>query len=170
MAIHAGNPVDGDPSLFGSALKFSSFMCNESNGAPITISNTVKELAQASGIKIEDDRIACLSKQEEDFSKKMIKLLYDHWQDPDFDINKLCKILAMSKSQLYRNCIGVLGKPSNRLLRDFRLEQALQMLDSNKNISQTTFDCGFNNPSYFTKCFQKRYGIKPTDYRDVATE
>ena len=41
MAIHAGNPVDGDPLLFGSALKLSNFMCNESDGSLIKISHTV---------------------------------------------------------------------------------------------------------------------------------
>jgi len=136
MAIHAGNPVDGDPLLFGSALKLSNFMCNESDGSLIKVSHTVKELMQASAFKIDDKKIDCLSKPEESFLKKMIMLLYDHWQNPEFDIDSLCKTLLISKSQLYRKCMSVMRKSSNKLLREFRLEQAIQMLESSdKNIS-----------------------------------
>jgi len=44
------------------------------------------------------------------------------------------------------------------------LLQSLDLLKTDRNISQTTFDCGFSSPSYFTKCFQKRFGIQPLTY------
>jgi AraC-like DNA-binding protein len=32
------------------------------------------------------------------------------------------------------------------------------------NISDISFETGFSSPSYFSKCFQKRYGLMPSDY------
>jgi AraC-like DNA-binding protein len=28
---------------------------------------------------------------------------------------------------------------------------------------------GFSNPSYFSKCFQKQFGIKPTDFASTQS-
>lgn len=171
LAIHAGNPVEGDPEIFGSALKLSNFMCSESKEFPINISNTIKHLTETSGVKIVDNRITSLSRPEEEFLKKFVKLLYTFWRNPEFDMDTLCKELSLSQSQLYRKCMSITAKSPNKLLRDFRLGQAREMLESsNKNISETAFECGFNNPSYFTKCFQKRYGIKPMDYKYIVAE
>ena len=51
------------------------------------------------------------------------------------------------------------------LLREYRLLQALDLLrNEDRNISQTTFDTGFSSPSYFTKCFKKKFGILPMAY------
>ena len=35
------------------------------------------------------------------------------------------------------------------------------------NISQVTFDSGFTSPSYFTKCFKKKYGLLPMNYMEL---
>jgi len=38
------------------------------------------------------------------------------------------------------------------------------------NVSQIAYETGFSSPSYFAKCFQKRYGQSPTEYLAVKTE
>jgi AraC-like DNA-binding protein len=32
------------------------------------------------------------------------------------------------------------------------------------NISEISFESGFSSPSYFTRCFQNKYGLLPSDY------
>lgn len=40
-------------------------------------------------------------------------------------------------------------------------------VDCAVNISETSYSLGYSNPSYFTKCFKKRFNITPGDiYRD----
>jgi AraC-like DNA-binding protein len=32
------------------------------------------------------------------------------------------------------------------------------------NINQIAYEVGFNNPSYFSKCFTKQFGVPPKEY------
>jgi AraC-like DNA-binding protein len=45
------------------------------------------------------------------------------------------------------------------------LNEALVLLNKDAgNVSEIAFETGFSSPSYFSKCFQKRYGVAPSDY------
>lgn len=170
IAIHAGNPVDGDPELFGTTLKLSRFLCNGFNGNNINTSYTVKQLIQQAGVQLVDKKIRYLSATEEPFLRKLMNILHDNWQNPEFDMDAFCKAMSVSKSQLYRKCVNIANESPNKILRDFRLHQALKILETtDKNVSQTAFDSGFNNSSYFAKCFQKHYGLKPIRYKAIVT-
>jgi AraC-like DNA-binding protein len=51
------------------------------------------------------------------------------------------------------------------MIQIIRLKRAAQLLQEGKYlISEVGYMVGFSNPSYFTKCFQKQFGIKPGDY------
>ena len=71
----------------------------------------------------------------------------------------------MSKSQLYRKTIAIWDLSPIQLLKEFRLNKAMELLKGHRvNVSQTTFDSGFTSPSYFTKCFKKKFGLLPANY------
>jgi AraC-like DNA-binding protein len=94
--------------------------------------------------------------------------LEENWQDPGFDITDYCHAMAMSKSQLYRKTTVLTGLSPNILLKEFRLEKAKDLMKKQRyNISEITFDSGFTSPSYFTKCFKKKYGLLPMAYIDL---
>jgi AraC-like DNA-binding protein len=74
----------------------------------------------------------------------------------------------MSKSQLYRKTVDFFDLSPNLLLKDYRLEKAKELMKKRRyTISQITFDSGFTSPSYFTKCFKKKYGLLPMGYLDL---
>ena len=51
------------------------------------------------------------------------------------------------------------------MIQIVRLKRAAQLLQENKyTVSEIGYMVGFTNPSYFTKCFQKQFGIRPSDY------
>ena len=106
-----------------------------------------------------------LSSSEQAFLQALLAALAKHWQDATFDVPDFCDVMSMSKSQLYRKCISITGMSPNSFLREYRLTRSLELLrKEDRNFSQTTFDTGFGSASYFTKCFQKRFGLQPLTY------
>ena len=54
----------------------------------------------------------------------------------------------------------------NKYISLKRIKKACKLLmTSHKNIETIGFECGFQDPLYFSKCFKKRIGIPPSDYR-----
>ena len=55
--------------------------------------------------------------------------------------------------------------PPNDYIRLIRLKTAGELLrEGEYRINEVCFIVGFNNPSYFARCFQKQFGILPKDY------
>ncbi len=109
-----------------------------------------------------------LSPQDEALLASLYSILENNWQNADFDLDNYCQSMAMSKSQLYRKTIALTGLSPNFLVKEFRLEKAKDLMKKQRyNISQITFDSGFTSPSYFTKCFKKKYGLLPMSYIEL---
>ena len=50
-----------------------------------------------------------------------------------------------------------------------KLKKAAHILkNGNRRVSEVSYMCGFSSPSYFSKCFQKQFGIKPLDFAEGA--
>lgn len=53
----------------------------------------------------------------------------------------------------------------NDYIRLERLKKAAQLLKEGEcKVNEICYMVGFNTPSYFTKCFQKQYGITPKQF------
>jgi len=51
------------------------------------------------------------------------------------------------------------------LIRSIRLKRAATLLKQKYgNISEVAYVTGFNTPSYFSECFQKQFGLSPSEY------
>jgi AraC-like DNA-binding protein len=48
------------------------------------------------------------------------------------------------------------------------MSKALSLiLDRERNISEIALEVGYNNPSYFAKCFHQKYGCTPSRFLEV---
>ncbi len=167
MGIHGGEPVDQNDLLFGSTIKMAQRLCRIGTSNQIIMSSVIRKLCKndKSNFMISDDQVRSLGPAEENFLELVMDTLTDSWQDAQFGMDEFCRKMSTSRAQLYRKSMAVTGLSPNALLREYRLLQALELLKKeDHNISQTTFDAGFSSPSYFTKCFQKRFGIQPITY------
>lgn len=167
IGIHAGQPVENNPGLFENTLRFTRFICCLENDNQITVSHTVKSLMESAhnSSLLNSSSVKCISKADETFLSSLIEVIYKNWQNPLFEMKDYLNEMSMSKSQLYRKCTETTGSSFNRILRDFRLHRALDNLASKHlNVAETAFETGFTSPSYFTKCFQEKFGIKPHLY------
>ena len=167
IGLHGGVPVTKSNSIFGDTIRFAQFLCSICKDNQITTSSAVRDLYKENdwSLAVRQTDIRWLTTAEENFLESLIDTLDAHWHDPEFDLPDFCRVMSISKPQLYRKSISTTGMSPNSLLREYRLLQSLNLLrNEDRNISQTTFDTGFSSPSYFTKCFQKRFGLQPLAY------
>ena len=53
----------------------------------------------------------------------------------------------------------------------YRLKLAKKLLlESSKSINEVAEECGFNDPSYFTKTFKGAFGMTPKEYRNLSKD
>ena len=167
IGVHGGVPVTKSDTIFGSVIRFAKFLCSIGKDNQISLSHTIRDLYKENDwmLAVGDDKVRPFAASDEAFLDSLVETLATHWANPEFDIADFCKHMSISKPQLYRKCIATTGMSPNSLLREYRLQQSLELLhNADRNISQTTFDTGFSSPSYFTKCFQKRFGLQPLAY------
>jgi AraC-like DNA-binding protein len=165
IGLSAGEPVRQSDTIFGDAIKSARNLFSITDHKKIVLTAQVHKLLPDDVFTINKNHIIVLLPPDEQFLETLFGKLEENWQEPDFGIEEFCKMMSMSNSQLYRKCTALWGQAPNLLLKEFRLHKARELLKSQQlNISQTTFDAGFNSPSYFTKCFKKRFGILPAAY------
>ncbi|MGZ8540815.1 MAG: nickel-binding protein [Chitinophagaceae bacterium] len=165
IAISAGNPVAKSDKLFGDTIQLARHLCIITNNHQVALASVVKELAASYNFKNEQSYIITLSPQDEMLFENLFNTLEENWQDPGFTVTEFCQSMTMSKSQLYRKTICLSGLSPNVLLKEFRLDKARELLKKQRfTISEATFDSGFTSPSYFTKCFKKKFGLLPETY------
>lgn len=168
IAINAGEPIEKSNQLFGDTIQFANYLCAIANGSQIAVASSVKELVSKDHFDKKKNNFLFLSPQDEFLLQLLFNKLEEKWQDPEFDIPEYCQEMAMSQSQLYRKTTALTGMSCNILLKEFRLEKAKELMKKQHyTISQITFDSGFTSPSYFTKCFKKKYGLLPMAYIDL---
>ena len=168
MGINAGVPVAKTNRLFGDTIQFAGYLCSIAKSSQIAIASSVRELVSRDHFQNDGNSFLTLSPQDESLLESLFSKLEENYQNPDFDITDYCQTMAMSKSQLYRKTIALTSLSPNLLLKDFRLEKAMELMKKKRDsISEITFDAGFTSPSYFTKCFKKKYGLLPMTYMDL---
>jgi AraC-like DNA-binding protein len=168
IAINAGDPVEKSDKLFGDTIQLARYLCTISSNNQVVVSSAVKELVSKDYFKKDQDHFLTLSPQDESLVESICNKLEQTWQDSDFTVTNFCQAMAMSKSRLYRKTIDLWGLSPNVLLKEFRLDKARELLKKQRfNIAQTTFDSGFSSPSYFTKCFKKKFNLLPAAYLNL---
>ena len=99
------------------------------------------------------------------FLEQVLELLEKNYADPNFGVPQMQRELAMSKTQLNRKLKALTQESPRDILRNFRLKRAAQLLGQKADtVTQIAYQVGFNNLSYFAKCFKERYGVSPSSY------
>jgi Signal transduction histidine kinase len=105
------------------------------------------------------------NKADEEFLSKMNAIIDSNISNFDFNVDLLAEQLCISRSGLFVKIKNLVDVTPNELIQLVRLKKAAELLSENKyRINEIGYMVGFNNPSYFTKCFQKQFGIRPGDF------
>lgn len=166
IGLSAGVPVSDKESLFEDAIVSATRMC-EVVKEELVFSNEINILfdSENRNISINKELVRILKPTEETFLSNLMECVDLTWWKPNFKVSSFSKELGYSKSQLYRKLMSLTGKSPNNFIKEFRLQKALKQLHEQKgNISEIAYECGFNSPAYFSKCFMDKYGILPSKY------
>ena len=92
-------------------------------------------------------------------------IIADHYEDPDFRVDGLCREIGMSRTQLHRKLKAVSGRSAGDFLRTERLNKAAEMLATGeKNVTEVAYSVGYRSLSQFAKAFREQFGMAPSDF------
>lgn len=103
---------------------------------------------------------------DQQFITRLNAIIEENISNTDFSIDQLSRSIYMSRSSLYAKLKGVSDLSPNEFIRVVRLRKAAEYLtNSDYRIGEISYLVGFNNPSYFSRCFFDHYGVLPKDYK-----
>ncbi len=99
--------------------------------------------------------------------ERIMHTVNENLQDPDFNVDRLCDEVGLSRTQLHRKMKEITGISTGEFIRNLRLQQAARLIREGKvNIAQVAYSVGFNNQTYFSTVFKKHFGRTPTEYAE----
>ena len=99
---------------------------------------------------------------------KITKLIESNLDNPCLGVCFLAEQLNMSRSSLFLKVKALLDTTPNEMIRMVRLNKAVSLLkDGNHRVNEVCYMVGFSSPSYFSKCFQKEFGVKPAEHIEL---
>jgi AraC-like DNA-binding protein len=104
---------------------------------------------------------------DELFLQKLNTIIEENISNENFSIDQLAEQLHISRSGLFAKIKTLAGSTPNELIQLIRLKKAAEYISLRRHrINEIAFLVGFNNPSYFSKCFQKQFGVTPKEFEN----
>jgi signal transduction histidine kinase/DNA-binding response OmpR family regulator/ligand-binding sensor domain-containing protein len=102
---------------------------------------------------------------DEKFLNRAVEVVEVHMRDDVFDIRMFREEMNMSGSTLFRKLHALTNQSPSEFIRTIRLKRSASLLEQNwGNVTQVSYEVGFNNLSYFNKSFKKLFGMSPVKY------
>jgi AraC-like DNA-binding protein len=98
--------------------------------------------------------------------KAVLGILERRFHEPDFSAQRLAATAGLSERYV-NELLFEAGASFTTRLNELRLRRAADLLahGDQRRISDIAFECGFNDLSYFNRCFRRRFGLTPTAAR-----
>lgn len=106
------------------------------------------------------------SRSDEMFLEKLNQVICDNMEDEELDVEKLAKIMAMSRPTLYRKIKSISNLTANELINITRLKKAAALLAAEDyKIYEVAAMAGFTSQTTFGRSFLKQFGMSPSAYQ-----
>ncbi|MGB5819416.1 MAG: response regulator [Saonia sp.] len=103
--------------------------------------------------------------QEDRFMYKLRELIFGHLTNPNLNVTFLSSEMGISRVQLYRKVLASTGLSTTDFIRNIRIHKAAELFKGKwGTVSEVAYEVGFNNLSYFTRCFKDIYGSTPSSF------
>ena len=99
------------------------------------------------------------------FLTKAIKIVEENLENPELSYREFTRGLGIGKTSLYNRIGQLTGQSINIFIRTIRLKKAAQLLlHQNATIAEISYQVGFSDPNYFSKCFKQFFDLTPSEY------
>jgi len=105
------------------------------------------------------------SKADELFLEQVNEAIHNNMEDTGFDVEKLARLVNMSRPTLYRKIKMISDLTPNELINITRLKKAAELLaEGNYKIYEITDMVGYGSQTNFGRNFLKQFGMTASEY------
>lgn len=123
----------------------------------------LRELVLSSGRR--EKQREYTNKLDREFMEKVLAVMEESYSNPEFQVDDLCRAVAMSRTALFNKLKALSGKGPNDFIRIYRLDKAKKLLESGEyTIAEVADEVGFSDAKYFSSCFKRAFGVSPSKY------
>ena len=102
---------------------------------------------------------------DKNFKERLDYIISQHIGDSDFNIDTLAGMMQLGHTKFYGKMKEITGASPNKYLMNERMRIAAQyLLEGQMTISEISYKVGFQDQSYFNRCFKQKYGTVPSKY------
>lgn len=122
----------------------------------------VEEIAETVNEEnISDEPI--MTERDKEFLSSFHRLMANHLEDSDLNVNVLASEMNMSYSSLYARVKDLTGQSPQAFLNTYRMNIAMELLRShNYTVTEVCYKVGATSPNNFARSFKKQFGIAPS--------
>ena len=105
------------------------------------------------------------------FIEQAEAFILENISNEQFGVSELADLMNMSRSNLLRKIKKQTELSASQFIRQIRLQKGMELLKQTElTVSEISYQVGFSNNSYFTKCFREHYGFSPGESRKEVIE
>jgi signal transduction histidine kinase/ligand-binding sensor domain-containing protein/DNA-binding response OmpR family regulator len=116
-----------------------------------------------------DTHVIAVNNVDKVFLDKLVNLINENIESPDFDVEKLAVLMQLSRTQLYRKIKSLTNKTAQEFVSTIRLNRAAEMilsgLYSNAQVAEIV---GYSEVSNFSRSFARQFGLTPKAYKNAS--
>jgi len=132
------------------------------------IGTRLKLKGKFSGAQDADARMAPpeVKGYDEALMEKIIKIVNEHIDNPELNVEMLGQHIGISRVQLYRKLKEIIGMTPSDFIRNIRLKRACTLLQKpDLDVTQVAYAVGFSSQPHFSTAFKRYTGFSPTEYK-----
>ena len=101
---------------------------------------------------------------EDKFVTRARAIVENHLDDEKFDLHQLCRELALGRTQVHKKLKALTNRSTTEFINGIRLQKAKELLATTElNVSEVAYAVGFSDPSFFSRCYLKEFGERPSE-------
>lgn len=111
------------------------------------------------------DCMNCSTNLDWNFISSVKEKVEEHMAEADFNIDKLCALLNMSRTSFYNKLKDLTDQSPSDFIRFIKLRHAAHLLvTTDISIVEIAERTGFNDAKYFREVFKKHFNMTPSKY------